>query len=124
MKFHSSIKYLKQGCDALAFYWIVFEQSIGGFYERIAGKILKYQDKWIADGKWQATETKEAMDFMVTELGEAFEAYIRTRTTGWTRNNVGKNFDLATELFDVIMMGIFALSSMGVDLDEVADAKT
>jgi len=87
-------------------------------------KILKYQDKWIADGKWQATETKEAMDFMVTELGEAFEAYIRTRTTGWTRNNVGKNFDLATELFDVIMMGIFALSSMGVDLDEVADAKT
>ena len=61
---------------------------------------------------------KEALDFAVTEMGEAMDAYIRENQHGWTRNN-DKEANFAHELGDVYqMLEIASLAHNGLTLFE------
>jgi len=48
--------------------------------------------------------TKEALDFAVTEIGEAMDSWIRENQTDWVRNNPSKETNLAFELADTYQM--------------------
>lgn len=67
---------------------------------------------------------KEALDFVVTELGEAMDAWIRQYGRGFKRNNPDKETNLEYELGDVYMMAQIASHELtGKSLEENAKAK-
>lgn len=72
--------------------------------------------------KWP--DTKEALDFTVTEVGEAMDAYIRTNQPGWVRNNPDKDLNYGHELADIYqMITISAHEATGKTLDELLEEK-
>jgi len=48
-------------------------------------------------------DAKEALDFAVTEMGEAMDAWIRENQKGWTRNN-DREANFGFELGDIYQM--------------------
>lgn len=78
---------------------------------RIQRLIADYRTKWIAAGQWQDPDAADALLFCLTELGEA---------TAYTGNVQG---ELATELFDMVMMALIALEKMGESLLPVGEYK-
>jgi len=76
-------------------------------------------------GKWADPDIQDCLSYMLTEAGEAMDAYLRTKKQ-YTRNNPTKtttNAKIAEEVFDTIMMGIIALDLLGEDLRETAEKK-
>lgn len=69
--------------------------------------------------------TLEALIFAQTELGEAFDAVMRSGMMGegWVRNNPDRNTSLAEELADAYMMINMAAHAMGVNVEDVLRAK-
>lgn len=47
---------------------------------------------------------RNAANFLLTELGELMDAYIRSHQSGWTRNNPDKSHNLIHELGDSFQM--------------------
>ena len=63
---------------------------------------------------------KEALDFAITEIGEAMDAYIRENQVGWVRNTPDKNTNFGWELADIYqMIKIAAHRATGKTLDEL-----
>jgi len=81
---------------------------------------------WNSIGKWKEPCLQDSLMFAQTELGEAFDAYLRTfGNDGFVRNNakdVGTQ-DLATELWDTIFMCMVALDQLEVNVADVAEKK-
>ena len=68
--------------------------------------------------------SKEALDFAVTEIGEAMDAWIRENQEGWSRNNPDKKSNLAFELADTYqMLEIASILHNGATLEENLRAK-
>jgi len=67
---------------------------------------------------------KEALDFAITEIGEALDAWIRQNQEGWTRNNPDKEANFGWELADCYqMLQIAAHQATGKSLDELLTEK-
>ena len=67
---------------------------------------------------------KEALDFAITEIGEAMDAYIRENQVGWVRNTPDKNTNFGWELADTYqMLMIAAHQATGKTLNELLLAK-
>jgi len=72
--------------------------------------------------KWP--DGKSALDFSITEIGEAMDAYIRENQSGWTRNNPDKQSNLGWELADVYqMIAIAAYEQTGKSLSTLLKEK-
>jgi len=87
--------------------------------------VREYTKKWEAQGTWAQPNLSEALMWMVTEVGEALDAYLSLNPK-WTRNNpkpAPTSEKIAEEIFDAIMMGCLALDRLGADLMEVAQRK-
>lgn len=63
---------------------------------------------------------KQAMQFYLTEIGEAMDAYIRTYESGWTRNNPDKTVSLPWELGDCYQMWCVGVLLSGGSFERVA----
>lgn len=92
--------------------------------------VRDYYTKWEAVHQWRAPNFADCLDFMATEVAEAIDK--RLRCSMWNRLPYVRNnesdeeidlIDIATEVFDAIMMGCIALDILGFDLMEVAQAK-
>lgn len=70
--------------------------------------------------KFPDTE-RQAMQFFVTEVGEAMDAYIRTYENGWTRNNPDKQPNLLWELGDCYQMWCVAMTLQPADFAREAE---
>lgn len=86
--------------------------------------INQHRQKWLTSGKWQDPTLPEALMFATSELGEAFDKFLRLQG-GFTRNNEREATEdqLAEEIFDTIMMCVIALDTMGHNLRATALGK-
>ena len=78
------------------------------------------------EGKWICPDLTDCLDFMACEVSEAMD--LRLRRKNYCRNNprttVVTDEEIATEIFDAILMGIIAVEEiLGQDLLEIAKAK-
>lgn len=95
-------------------------------------EIKKYTDKWKEQGQWSEPDLGMAILFMVTEAGEALDAYIRMSHPEYYRTHPSESesesdllYELYLELGQVIKMAFIALDKMypGTDpLDAVRAA--
>jgi hypothetical protein len=86
--------------------------------------VRRYTTAWKAKGQWVQPNFTDALDFAATEIAETID--LRLRRTSYVRNNdqdVPSNVEIATELFDCIMMCCVALDILGIDLMRVAEMK-
>jgi hypothetical protein len=68
--------------------------------------------------------SKEALDFAITEIGEAMDAWIRENSGDWVRNNPDKDANFAFELADTYqMLQIASILHNGATLEENLRAK-
>ena len=91
----------------------------------IQGVVRQHRQKWAEAGQWQEPNLTDCLDFMATEVAEAIDKRLRM-SRGYVRNSAEpppSAMDIGTEVFDAIMMGCIALDLLGLDLDEVAQAK-
>jgi len=79
-------------------------------------------DYWVSKGQWKWPNLQDALMFLVTEVGEALDAYLRTETMGYIRNQERKR-DLTEELADVLFMSCVAACLLGTDLEAKLCAK-
>ena len=88
--------------------------------------VRDYYTEWqLHGGRWGMPTLPDCLDFMMTEVAEAIDLRLRTMPV-YIRNNPSNRpqpSDIATEIFDAIMMGCIALDILGFDLMEVAEAK-
>lgn len=77
-------------------------------------QILKY----FRYRKMRVPNLIEAMIWLTTEIGEAFDAAMRTgfMGEGWVRNNPDKQASLVNELADIYMMTELAAHAINLDL--------
>ena len=69
-------------------------------------------------GTFKRPTLEHALMFLVTEVGEALDAYLRTPAGAeYVRNNEHRT-DLTEELGDVVFMACVCANILGVDLDE------
>ena len=87
--------------------------------------IRDYYTQWMKNGKHKLPDLTDCLDFMMTEVAEAIEK--RLRRVDYIRNNsrdtIPTDKEIATEIFDAIMMGCIALDLLGIDLEDVAIEK-
>ena len=79
-------------------------------------------DFWVSRGQWKWPNLQDALMFLVTEVGETLDAYLRTETAGYIRNQERKR-DLTEELADVVFMTLVAACLLGTDLEGKLCAK-
>ena len=84
--------------------------------------INEHCDFWVSRAEWKWPDLRDALMFLVTEVGEAVDAYLRTETAGYIRNNE-RTRDVAEELADVVFMACVAACVLGVDLEANLCAK-
>ncbi|MHA2164158.1 MAG: hypothetical protein ACXABF_17235 [Candidatus Thorarchaeota archaeon] len=87
--------------------------------------IKSYREKWIAAGTWCDPDLDDCIMFLVEEVGEVVKKRLRQKLQ-YTRNNphhTPADFEIAIEVFDVIMMGIIAIELLGGDLEFIAQIK-
>jgi len=93
----------------------------------IQALIRLYYKRWAAWGRISVPGLRDALDFMVSEVGEVMDAVLRVENKDFIRNHPTEGpisyDDVAEELFDVIMMGCVALTILGYDLLDVGTAK-
>lgn len=82
-------------------------------------KIIKlYEDYFHFRGQPWPVETRDALDFVVSEVGEIFDALLRSKPDkGFVRHNERKT-DLGMEISQAIMMLMIAANSAGIDVQE------
>lgn len=93
--------------------------------------IRSHYEKWQAKNQWVMPTFTDCLDFMVTEIAEAIDLRLRRYGLAYVRNNpiagaaqsISFSDDIATEIFDAIMMGCIALDILGFDLEYVAKTK-
>jgi NTP pyrophosphatase (non-canonical NTP hydrolase) len=75
--------------------------------------------KWEDAGEFVIPSFLKAITFIVTEVGELFDAWLRTMADdGFVRNHGEKDVDPAEELADIVLMAYVAADALGIDLDE------
>lgn len=63
--------------------------------------------------------SQQALNFAVTEMGELFDARIRTNESGWTRNTQDKNVSVDFEYGDLFqMLSIACYRDTGKSLEQ------
>lgn len=78
------------------------------------GLILLYRRYFVHAGMtWP--ETRDAVDFAVTEIGEVVDA-LKRKEPHWGRHNPDKDRDLGMEISQAVMMLVIAADTAGVDL--------
>lgn len=87
--------------------------------------VRQHRHKWIEVNQYVTPNLADALDFMATEVAEAIEVRLRLSPLNYIRNNTKQPTidDLATEIFDAIMMGCIVLDLLGRDLEDVAKKK-
>lgn len=89
--------------------------------QKMVSQIIR---KWEVWDQFVIPDFLKAIAFIVTEVGELFDAWIRTMANdGFVRNHGEKDVDPAEELADVIMMAYIAADQLGIDLDKALRAK-
>lgn len=87
--------------------------------------IRDYYISWIEIGQHKLPDLTDCLDFMMTEVSEAIE--LRLRRSPYVRNNPREDIptdrEIATEVFDAIMMGCIALDLLGINLMDIANEK-
>jgi NTP pyrophosphatase (non-canonical NTP hydrolase) len=78
--------------------------------------IKLYRDYFHFKGMRWPENSKDALDFAVTEMGEVFDAVKRTEDS-WVRHNE-RDRDLGMEISQTIMMLLLAAHAEGIDVQE------
>jgi len=84
---------------------------------RVKDAILHYIETRTATGKWATPNLHDALSFLVTEVAEALEAYMRTKPE-YVRNSPHKRYKLDEELADVVFMAYVCAVVGGYDIEE------
>jgi len=85
--------------------------------------IRDYITKWTERGKWVMPDRVDALGFITTELGEAWDAHLRNKG-GYVRNNPGNpDESFHVELGDIAFMCYVLAEAEGVDLQNIIAAK-
>lgn len=76
---------------------------------------------WATEGTWVEPEWTEALDFMVTEAGEALDAKLRYLHADFVRTHAADDdserelfYNMVTEIGQTLMMAVITLEKMGV----------
>lgn len=87
--------------------------------------VRQHRQQWIEAQKYVMPDLTDALDFMATEVAEAIEVRLRISPANYVRNNPSEENinNLATEVFDAIMMGCIVLDILEMNLEMVAKAK-
>lgn len=87
--------------------------------------IERLSTQWAQNGKWVFPDSPKSLGFIVTEVGEAFDAYLRTEgNDGFVRNNPGvPEESWVQELADIVFQCYVTAIVAGVDLDQLLDEK-
>lgn len=83
---------------------------------RVKDAILRYIDSRTAAGKWAQPNLHDALSFLVTEVAEALEAYMRTKPE-YVRNHPHWKYSLPEELADVVFMSYVCAYVGGYDIE-------
>lgn len=87
----------------------------------LATLIEMYVADWLTRGQFAMPDLRDAIDFLVTEVGELVEARLR-QNTAYVRNN-DRQSDLAAELADVVFMAHITAQVAGVDIVAAVEDK-
>ena len=83
-----------------------------------------HRNRWIANGDYGMPDITDCLDFMTTEIAEAIDKRLRLDPKYIRNNHKDVTIrDLATEIFDCMMMGCTALDILGYDLFDIAKEK-
>jgi len=82
----------------------------------IKQEVADYITAKTAQGKWTTPPLQDALCFLVTEVDEALEAYMRTKPE-YVRNDPTKKYDLGKELADVVLMAFVCAQVGGFDIE-------
>ena len=90
----------------------------------IQDTVRLHRERWIMARKFKMPTLADALDFMVTEAGEAKAARLRLGG-GYTRNNDKPihAMDLADEVADTVIMACFVMDLLNLDLEKVVTGK-
>ena len=83
----------------------------------VESAIKHYITTRTATGKWSTPNLHDALSFLVTEVAEALEAYMRTKPE-YVRNNPHKRYRLDEELADVVFMAYVCAHVGGYNIEE------
>jgi hypothetical protein len=91
----------------------------------IQEKIRQHRIRWEEIDQWQDPDLTDCLDFMATEVAEAIDKRLRTspRYTRNTKKDIPTAEEIGTEVFDAIMMGCIALDLLGLNIEDIAQAK-
>jgi hypothetical protein len=91
----------------------------------IQEKIRQHRIRWEEIDQWQDPDLTDCLDFMATEVAEAIDKRLRTspRYTRNTKKDIPTAEEIGTEVFAAIMMGCIALDLLGLNIEDIAQAK-
>lgn len=77
--------------------------------------LRKAVERYFEKRKYVKPDSKDALLWLTTEVGELVDAHMRAGDTEWVRNNPDKAVDLQDEVADVLMMLVAFCVTQDID---------